>query len=294
MFPTRGSRCTVNPIFGLEEKFKGDVPPAGTKKKVVVVGGGPAGMSAALTTAQRGHDVVLLEKSGELGGGGEFRLSTIPPSKQENLYLPEYYRKEFADLKNITVHFNTEADAKRVMQEKPDAVIIATGASALIPGLPGADDRSLLTYADVLLEKETVGSQVVVVGGGNVGCEVANYLLKKGKRVSILEVLPRLANEVNRATRNCLMRELTEGGVEMITEAEVKSVSGKKVDYVKDGKELSIAGDTIVLAVGAKAENQLYKDLGDKIDDLHVIGDAKEPGQIMNAVKDGFYAGYYL
>jgi 2,4-dienoyl-CoA reductase (NADPH2) len=293
-YPARGARCTVNPILGNEEKFRHGVPPAEEKGKVVIVGSGPAGMSAALTAAQRGHDVVLFEKTGQLGGGGQFKLSTIPPFKQENLYIPEYYEKEFSELKNVETIFNTEANAERVMQEKPDAVIIATGASATIPDMPGATDPEVLTYAEALLEEKLAENDILIVGGGQVGCEVAHYLLSKGKQVTILEMLPRLADEVTRPIRHRLIHELTEGGAEMIPGARVTFISGKKVNYVKDGQQLSIDGDKVVLALGAKAENQLYEDLRDKILNLHLIGDAKKPRYIVDAIIEGFNTSYYL
>jgi len=291
--PGRPLRCTVNPLLGNEEKFK-EIGPAAKNKKVVVVGGGPGGMSATLTAAQRGHDVVLFEKSDKLGGGGHFKQSCIPPFKQENLYISEYYEKEFKELKNIQVRLNSEANREKVMAENPDAVIIATGGSALVPDLPGVNSPNVITYEDALFERKTVGKHAVIVGGGSVGCEVGTYLLSKGKQVTILEMLPKLANTVNHATRNSLMGELTKGGAEMITGVRVTSVSGNKVNHVKDGNESSIEGDTIVLALGAKPENQLYEDLRPLVFDVHLIGDAKEPRLIMHAVREGFYAAYYL
>jgi 2-enoate reductase len=291
--PGRPLRCTVNPLLGNEEKFK-EIGPAPKKKKVVVVGGGPAGMSAALTAAQRGHDVLLFEKTGSLGGGGHFKQSCIPPFKQENLYIIEYYEREFKELANIKVCLNSEAYPEQVLAERPDAVIIATGGSALVPDLPGVDSPNVITYEEALLERKPVGDKTVIIGGGSVGCEVGTYLLSKGKKVAILELLPRLANTVNHATRNSLMGELTKGGAEMITGARVTRISGKEVKYVKDGKESSVEGGTIVLALGAKSENKLYEDLKELVFDLRVIGDAKEPRLIMHAVREGFYSGYYL
>jgi len=291
--PGRPLRCTVNPLLGNEEKFK-DIGPAPKKKKVVVVGGGPGGMSAALTAAQRGHDVVLFEKTGELGGGGHFKQSCIPPFKQENLYIPEYYEREFKELDNLQVRLNTEAYPETVLAEKPDAVIIATGGSALVPDLPGVDRPNVITYEDALLERKPVSKHAIIVGGGSVGCEVGTFLLSKGIQVTMLEMLPRLANTVNHATRNSLMGELNKGGAEMITGVQVTSISGNRVNYIKDGKESSVDGDTIILALGARPENQLYNDLRPLVFDLRLIGDAKEPRLIMHAVREGFYAAYYL
>jgi 2,4-dienoyl-CoA reductase (NADPH2) len=180
------------------------------------------------------------------------------------------------------------------MQEKPDAVIVATGASALVPELPGADSPQVITYEDTLQEKKAIGNNAIVLGGANVGCETALYLLKKGIQVTMLVRRWRFLDDVELSTRNTLMKELTEGGAEMIASATVTSISGNKVNYIKDGKEATIKGDTIVLALGSKPENQLYYDLNERILNLHLVGDAKKPREIIEAVSEGFYAAYYL
>ena len=291
MSPLRPMRCTVNPLVGNEEKFR-EITRAEKKKKVVIVGGGPAGMSAALTAAQRGHDVVIFEKTDKLGGGGQFRLACIPPFKEELFYIPEYYSRELSGLDNVRTEFNREAHPEHVMNEKPDAVIIATGSGAGFPLLSVADVQDVLTYEAVLLRTDRVGDTAVVIGGGCVGCETALYLLKEGVRVTILEMLPRLLIEMNAATRNCLMKELMNRGALMISGARVTSIASNNVQYVKDGKEEIAEADTIVLATGATSCNQLYENLIDLVLDLYLIGDAKKPRDIMYAVREGFYAGY--
>jgi thioredoxin reductase len=293
LVPRKTSRCSVNPLFGVEERFR-NTGPALEKKKVVIVGAGPAGMSAALTACQRGHDVVLFEKAGNPGGGGQFKLSTIPPFKQETFYIPEFYEREFSAINNLKVQCNTEATVENVCHENPDSVIIATGAGALRPELPGAENPEVLTYEDVLLEKKAVGNHSIILGGGNIGCETALYLLKKGTRVTILEMCHRFLDNVELSTRNTLLKELKEAGAEMIDSALATTLTAHEVCYIKDGKEVKIEGDTIVLAVGSKPVNSLYYDLSRKIVSLHLIGDAKDPRQIMHAVSEGFYAAYYL
>jgi thioredoxin reductase len=293
LLPRRPSRCTVNPVFGHESKLPDYVEPTTQKKKVVVVGAGPGGMSAALTACQRGHDVVLFEKTETLGGGGHFHQATIPPFKQENLFVPEYYEREFKEQENLRVVFNTTADAGTVLREKPDVVVIATGGGALVPELPGIDNSQVITYEDVLLGRRAVGDHVVIIGGGSVGCETGLFLLlNEGKRVTILERLYRMADSVEIATRNCLMEELEKAGAEMIPGARVSAVSGGRVSYIKGGTESTVEGDTVVIAMGAKSENQLHDDLRYEKVNLHLIGDAREPRTIMHAVSEGFFSTY--
>jgi 2,4-dienoyl-CoA reductase-like NADH-dependent reductase (Old Yellow Enzyme family)/thioredoxin reductase len=288
MNPIRPLRCTVNPLVGLEEKHHA-LPKATVKKKVVVVGGGPGGMCAALTAAQRGHEVVLYEKAARLGDGGAYRLSAIPPFKQENLYIRDYYERELREYPNLKIVLGTMATARRVTADRPDAVIIATGARARRPGIPGADSPDVVTYEDVLLGKKKLGASAIVIGGGSVGCEVAHYLAEKGKKVTILEMLPRLAHTVNHATRNCLMKELTKLGVKMIAGASVDRISGQTVTYRRDNKQAKVSADTIILATGAESDAPLYKTLIGKVKIVELIGDAREPRQFVDAIREGYF-----
>jgi 2,4-dienoyl-CoA reductase-like NADH-dependent reductase (Old Yellow Enzyme family)/thioredoxin reductase len=292
LVPRKASRCTVNPLFGVAEKFR-HLGPAAVKKKIVVVGGGPAGMSAALTAAQRGHDVTLLEKSAKLGGGGAFNLATVPPFKDDLAFIPEYYEREFKELPQVTVKLNTTADAARVIGEQPDAVIVATGSSALACNLPGADAANVVNYADVLLGAK-VGVNVVIVGGGEIGGEVALYLSQKGHRVTILEQLWRLFDNVEHTTRSAMLTKLTESGVIQVVKATVTGISDKSVTYTTDDKAENIAADSVVICLGSQPDNQLYYDLSDKILNLRLVGDANDPRQIMQAVSEGFNAACYL
>jgi 2,4-dienoyl-CoA reductase-like NADH-dependent reductase (Old Yellow Enzyme family)/thioredoxin reductase len=293
LVPIRQFRCTVNPLLGLEEKYR-EIALAVNKKKVVVVGAGPGGMAAALTAAQRGHEVVLFEKADRLGGGGQFSLACIPPFKEELFYIPEYYEREFMEFDNIKCCFKTEATAEQVSKEKPDAVIIATGSTALIPQIPGAADGNALTYEEVLWQQKPVGASAVIIGGSEVGCETALYLLKQGVKVTILEMLPRVVPKMNAATRNCLVKELTDGGAAMIAGALVSAIGPGKVTYTKDGKEESVEAEAMVLAIGAKPVDGLYTSLRGAVDNLYVIGDARAPRDIMHAVREGFFTAYYI
>ena len=290
--PIRPVRCTVNPLLGLEEKYR-EIRPALALKKVVVVGAGPAGMAATLTAAQRGHEVVLFEKSDRLGGGGQFSQACILPFRDELLYIPEYYQREFREYDRIKRRLKTEADTGLIMREKPDAVIIATGGTARVPDLPGAGEYAI-TYEDVLRRQKPVGSSAIIIGGREIGCETALYLMKKGVRVTIIETSPRIVPTMNAASRNCLVQELDNNDVTTITGAMAISVSRGSVAYLKDGRNQCAEAETIVLALGARPQNDLYYALQDFAVELHVIGDARAPQGMMHAVREGFFTALYL
>lgn len=285
-------RCTVNPTVGIEEQFR-DMRPAMAKKKVVVVGAGPGGMSAALTAAQRGHRVVLIEKAAELGGGGFMKLATLAPFKQENAYVAEYYQREFPEYKNLEVRLNTVATPKLVLAEKPDAVIIATGAHWELPAIPGADSPGAVIFDHALQGKKRVGKRVVIIGGGETACDTALFLAKKGRQVTMLARSARLAQEIPLPNRNCLMEELEKSGVKQVFQVAIKRVDGKQVSYLKDGKEATITGDTIILGVSVGGA-PLYDELSAKVTQAYLIGDAEKPRRIMEAVREGFLVAYYL
>jgi len=148
-------------------------------------------------------------------------------------------------------------------------------------------------YEDVLSAGNAVKGKAVVIGGGSAGCETALYLLHNGVQVTILEMLHRVLDSMNAATRNCLIAELTKVGATIIEKAQVVSITDNHVSYIRDEKEETVQADTVVIALGANPEDELYHSLKRQVFDLHVIGDAREPRQIMEAVREGFYAAYY-
>jgi len=292
LVPRKASRCTVNPLFGVAEKFR-HITPAISKKKVAVIGGGPAGMSAALTAAQRGHTVVLFEKTSKLGGGGSFNLATLPPCKEDLAFIPEYYEREFKELENITVNLNTEANLASVLEEKADVVIVATGSHAMDCNLPVTNGTRLLNYEDVLLGGKQIGETVAIIGGGEIGGEVALHLTKKGHKVTILEQLWRMLDDVEHSTRNAMLTALNDGNVKQIVNAKVISISDKTVTYINGENTEHIEAESIVTCLGSAPENQLFYELNDCVVNLRLVGDANQPRQIMQAVSEGFYAGFY-
>lgn len=283
-------RCSVNAASGREREFS-QVQPAPVKKTVMIIGAGPAGMEAARTAAMRGHGVTIYDKGRELGGG--LLLAATPPGKDKWLLFRDYLATQLKKLK-VKVRLNTTVTAAMVKKAKPDAVIVATGAEPLLPDIPGINGKNVVHAWDVL--KGGVGlrnQKVAVLGGGMVGCEVAEFLAEKGNQVSIVEMLPTLASDMEPLNRAGLMERLAELKLPTFTEKEVMEIitSGAVLLDRKTGKKEAIAADTFVVAMGAKSVRGLADDLEGKVANLHVIGDAMEPRLIIEAVYEGSLAG---
>ena len=306
--------CVTNPRSGYEGKR--NIEPAETVKKVMVVGAGLAGLEAAVTAAQRGHKVSLYDKADRIGG--QIWLAAAAPHKGEFLELVRYYRAMLAKL-SLPVHLNTEVDAALIQAEKPDFVVVAEGAEPHYPNIAGAADPQVLTAWEVLGDEVKVGPRTAVIGGGAVGLETALFLAQRGTltpealhflmfyqaetperlrelmlsgsiRVTVFEMTPKIGQGIGPSTKWVLLGQLQSHGVKMLTGAEVKSVAGGLVKYVKDGQEAEAAFDNIVLASGVRPVGRLSAEM-DKLGVAHVaVGDCVTPGRINDSIHGGFKA----
>lgn len=275
--------CAVNPAVGKERL--NEIKPALKSKKVLVVGGGIAGMEVARVATLRGHKATLYEKTGELGG------HVIPGSKPEFKYddrrLLEWYVGQMKKL-GVEIHMNTEVTGKIIAAEHPDAVVIATGSKDIVLKVPGIDKSMVSTATDVLNGTKKTGKNVVVVGGGLVGCETALWLAQAGKDVTIVEMLDdivRSGSPVPHMNRIML--------IDLLKQAKVRTVTGNSLLEVRDGsvtvinrnfRQSEIACDSVVTAVGYRPDTALFRELNGKIKDLYVVGDANAATNIMHAI----------
>ena len=285
--PTTGTRrCTVNPIIGREIEGM-DVPPAAKKKKVLVAGGGVGGMKAAITAAQRGHKVILCEKSGELGG--ILKSEQALPFKYEMYQLGLTLACQMAK-EGVDIRLNTPVTPKLVEEEQPDALIIAVGSTPIVPPLPGIDADNVIIVNNYYLEKNKVGDSVVVLGGGLAGCECAVHLGMEGKKVALVEMRDTLAADCNIRHRPILMKQVEEYTTAYTGLAGQEVRADGLLCRDSQGKEVLIPGDTIICAVGQRANRADVDALRCSAPFVREIGDCLRPSNITNAIYQGYHA----
>lgn len=282
--------CLVNPFVGREGDWQ--IRQTSRPKKIVVAGGGPAGLEAAWIAAKRGHTVVCYEKEPVLGG--QFRLAGVPSTKQDILTAIKYYVR-MGEKYGVTYKLGTEFTANMLAVEKPDAVLLTTGGVPLIPRIKGIENPRFVNAVDVLGGKCSVGSKVLVVGGGLVGAETADFIGEYGSEVTIIEFKPAVAADVQAFVRKYLLERLREYGVKLLTGAKVMEFLDDGVIYENtDGGAgaITLRGfDSIVLAMGARSYNPLEEELKGKVAELYVIGDALKAGKAITAIEQAAEIG---
>lgn len=281
-----GLVCAVNAAASREREY--GLGPAERSKRVLVIGGGPAGMEAARVAALRGHQVALYEKESSLGG--QLLQAVVPPHKDNLAKLIDYLITQMMKL-GITVKLGLEATPGLIEEAQPDVLILATGATSLVPDIPGIDRPTVVTARQVL-DGEEVGGRVVVIGGALVGCETAEFLAEQGKRVTILEILDEVATGIIPALRSLLLSRLADRGVTMMTSVKCQEVTDRGIAIItKEGQKQTIEADNVVIAAGAKSNKALLEALEDKISEIYAIGDCLEPQGILEAIADGYRIG---
>ncbi|MEW6262717.1 MAG: FAD-dependent oxidoreductase [Thermodesulfobacteriota bacterium] len=287
--------CLINPWAGREGEEP--LPPAASPRKVIVVGGGPAGLTAARVAAARGHWVTLLEKGPKLGG--QLLMAAFPPAKQEYARAVQYLVRQ-AGQAGVRVELNQEATPGNIAARRPDVVLVATGGAPLLPPeIEGIRDPEVITAWDVLSGRVFPGPRLAVVGGGKVGCETADYLAHVtddlspgGNRVTVIEMLDQPCLDDLTPARALLIRRLKEKGVEFILGARVTAVNRQQVTYRRGEAEYVLAGlDAVVLALGVRPVDDLSGPLEAAGIPWVIVGDAKEPRNSLEAIREGFEAG---
>lgn len=320
--------CAVNAELGHYEE--GPITPATHRRTVAVVGAGPGGMEAARVAAQRGHRVVLFERSAQLGGTARFSALTTPM----NAELVRYLSTTMADL-DVEVRLDTPATVEALRVLAPDAVVVATGARRERPAVPGAEQphvlsgddlRSMLTGDDPRIMARLpiharlvvragralgllstidrvrtwskrwmpIGRDVVVVGGGLVGVELAEFLAERRRRVTVLEEGDRLAVEMAHPRRARTLHEARAHGVTFVTGATLHSIGRDTVEYTVGEERHSVRAAQVIIASGVEPDTALAESLGAAGFTVHTVGDAGALGYIEGAVRSGYLIGRSL
>ncbi len=221
-------------------------------------------------------------------------IASRPPRKSRLNDFCEYLVKQMKKA-GVSVKSGEEATLKLIEDMKPDAVVLATGVVPLVPDIPGINRPNVLLMEQALAETAQVGQNVVVIGGGQVGCETAEFLAAKGKKVIIVEMLDILCSNDSMMHRHFLLYELVRKKASFVSGVKCEEIGENSVVITtRRGKRQVIPADTIVIATGARSNNSLAKQLEGRVSDLRVIGDCLEPRKVVNAVQEGFQAGCKL
>lgn len=312
LFMGQGLQCAVNPQCGRENQQIIKSPQA---KKFLVVGSGPAGLEAARIAALKGHQVTIWEKADRIGG--QWNIALVPPGKQEFKSLLDFYEQELAYL-GVEIVLNKTADPASVKSGNYNVVLIATGAvPRSLPFLPQAD-ANVINAWDVLNGSPVKGPNIVVVGGGSVGCETALFLAEKGTldpeslkfmmlnrtekpdtlfelltrgslQVKLIEMGDSLASDMGRSPRWGALRHMRTLGVEAITNVKVSAIAPGHVKIVTmNNEEHQLKADTVVLAIGSISNDRLHYELKNQMDEVYLLGDATGPAKLINATQQAF------
>ena len=279
-------RCAVNPLVGRELEGM-EVAPAPKRKKVLVAGAGVAGLKAAITAAQRGHEVILCEKSDKVGG--ILKSEQAIPFKYEMYQLGLTLERQARD-EGVDIRLNTPVTPEYVKAEAPDALILALGSRPLVPPLPGIDGSNVVIVNDYYLQKDKVGESVVVLGGGLAGCECAVHLGMEGKEVHLVEMRDTLAPDCNIRHRPILMKQIEKYVTAHTGLAGLRVEPEGLVCRASDGSEVLIPGETVVCAVGQRANRAGVDALRRCAPWVREIGDCIRPANITKAIYEGYHA----
>jgi 2,4-dienoyl-CoA reductase-like NADH-dependent reductase (Old Yellow Enzyme family)/thioredoxin reductase len=284
-YENKSATCTFNPECGKE--YKKASAGVNAPKRVWVIGAGPAGLEAALAASDRGHDVTVFEKNPF--AGGQLLSASRPPYKKSFMDWVDWALRQLKK-RDVAIHFGQEVTAESLAQHKPDAVILATGASPTTPPIPGIEGPGVFDARDVLVGNCKAISPAVVLGAGYVGMETADFLLAKGVQVTIIEM--QAYAPVGRHTGHgyFLHRRTKTGGGRIILGGRVTKIADGMVCYEEGNEQKKISAAMVVCALGAKSDDAL-KEVLDKLGiPNQTVGDVKSPRRLLEAIHEGYEA----
>ena len=286
-------KCSVNPWVGKEGELphEDELPLVNEsdRKNILVVGGGPSGLQAAVTSEKRGHTVTLMEKEKQLGG--QIRAAAVPPKKYEITSVISWLANEANEL-GVDIKTNTEATSELIESCEFDEIIVATGAKPCFPDIPGIKGNNVVNAVDVLNGDANVGSKIVIVGGGMIGCETAEFIAEYGRDVTVLEMEADYAADVGVVIRDWLINRLNKLGVKVNVNSKLTAINESTVEYSSPDGTVSIDDvDTVIIAMGMEENRSLDIKESDKV---HTIGDASNVCKLLEALQAGLETGLKL
>lgn len=286
------TNCAVNPRYLHEHRVPVRVPEADLKKNVYVIGGGPAGCIAAITAAQRGHRVVLLEKENFLGGQlycADYDASKIDLKRYKD-YLITQIKKS-----SVEVRLSCDASACREELEKADAIIVAVGAEPMVPVIEGKDQPHVWNAMEAYEFQDKLGQDIVIVGGGSVGTELAKLLESIGRKVTMIEMTSRICANLNEHARTGLLEKISQcDNLDILTNTQCTKIGEDFVEVKTGNVTRFIKADHVILSVGMKARRELANSFYGLVQDINIIGDANRTATVYEATQDGYYASSSL
>jgi 2,4-dienoyl-CoA reductase-like NADH-dependent reductase (Old Yellow Enzyme family)/thioredoxin reductase len=288
----KGIACTMNPAVSREIEFRRLLAAPAAAKRVVVVGGGVAGMAAAITAADRGHRVQLFEAAAALGG--HLELAHLPPHREELLNALRFFRRE-VERRAIEVHLGRPFTADDARRRRPDEIILATGAESRAPDVPGVDLPHVVAGWRIIAGLAETGASCVVIGGGLVGMEVADYLAHRGKRVIIVARSELLRKAVH-ADRVYFLDRIRELGIEVLTHTKLHEIGPRSVTVEPPNgwRRALLDVDTVVLCTGYAPRTALRAELADLGIPVHLVGDVLGSRKFFEAIEEGTLAAIAL
>jgi 2,4-dienoyl-CoA reductase (NADPH2) len=297
--------CQVNAAIGKEKEY--EIKPAKKKKRVMVVGGGPGGMETAMVAALRGHEVILYEKGHKLGGSMPLAAMVKGFDREDILSLVSYYKTQLAKL-GVDIRLGKEVNRAVIEEVKPDVLIIAAGGVHNVPEIPGINRRNVVTsrtlhqrlksllrfFSPRVLRWLTkfylpLGKRVVIMGGNIQGCQTAEFLVKRGRKVTIVDTAKEIGDGLLETfVKSHLLTWLDKKGVAMMPGVKYEEITDKGLTITtKEGKKQTIEADTIVTALPLLPNTELLKSLDGIVPEVYAIGDCREPHLIVDAIAEG-------
>jgi len=282
--------CLVNPTLGREKEMV--IRPAEVRRKILVIGGGPGGLNLAWVAAQRGHEVHLYEKAPVLGG--QLLLGSVTGYKRELLSLIRFQESQIKRF-GVICHLGEEATLETIRHEQPDAVVLAAGSRPIRPEVEGIDHPMVIFPAEALNGARPLGEEIVIVGGGPTGCEIALHLAENDCRVTIVEKLADLGAGLETMTRKILLRRLKARAVKAYTKHSLVRIGGTGVDIQGEtGEPFTVPAERVVVAIGNQPDDRLFNEIVEAGYEVHQIGDCREPSSAKNAIYEGAVLGRRL